>query len=37
MAGHRGPEAAIERVVEWADTDAAGHHHNSAIDRKSVV
>lgn len=25
--------ASVERVVEWADTDAAGHHHNSAIVR----
>jgi acyl-CoA thioester hydrolase len=25
--------ASIERTVEWADTDAAGHQHNSAIMR----
>jgi acyl-CoA thioesterase FadM len=23
----------IERRVEWADTDASGHHHHSAIQR----
>ncbi|MEG2424874.1 MULTISPECIES: thioesterase family protein [Micrococcaceae] len=22
---------ALERTIEWVDTDAAGHHHNSAI------
>ncbi|MFD1212772.1 acyl-CoA thioesterase [Arthrobacter sp. GCM10027362] len=26
-------QASIERTVEWADTDAAGHQHNSAIMR----
>lgn len=25
--------ASVERTVEWADTDAAGHQHNSAIMR----
>lgn len=25
--------ASIERTVEWVDTDAAGHQHNSAIMR----
>lgn len=25
------PEVTIERVVEWHDTDAAGHQHHSAI------
>ncbi|WP_347108934.1 thioesterase family protein [Paenarthrobacter sp. S56] len=25
------PEAGIERTVEWVDTDASGHQHNSAI------
>lgn len=24
---------AIERRVEWADTDASGHHHNTAVVR----
>jgi acyl-CoA thioester hydrolase len=28
-----GPTISIERIVEWADTDAAGHQHNSAIMR----
>lgn len=27
------PGASIERTVEWVDTDAAGHQHNSAIMR----
>lgn len=27
----RFPEACIERTVEWVDTDASGHQHNSAI------
>ncbi|NKX55701.1 acyl-CoA thioesterase [Arthrobacter sp. E918] len=27
------PGACIERTVEWVDTDAAGHQHNSAIVR----
>ena len=26
-----GPEAKVERMVEWVDTDASGHQHNSAI------
>ena len=26
-----GPEATVERTVEWVDTDASGHQHNSAI------
>ena len=25
------PEAMVERTVEWVDTDASGHQHNSAI------
>lgn len=25
------PEACVERTVEWVDTDASGHQHNSAI------
>lgn len=25
------PEATVERTVEWVDTDASGHQHNSAI------
>lgn len=25
------PRAAIERVVEWADTDASGHYHHSTV------
>ncbi|MFE4197933.1 acyl-CoA thioesterase [Paenarthrobacter sp. NPDC056912] len=25
------PEASIGRTVEWVDTDASGHQHNSAI------
>ncbi|WP_115787109.1 acyl-CoA thioesterase [Arthrobacter silvisoli] len=29
----RGPHASIERTVEWVDTDASGHQHNSAIVR----
>ena len=33
QGSERGPGASIERVVEWADTDASGHHHNSAIVR----
>lgn len=31
-----GPDASgvvVERIVEWVDTDAAGHQHNSAIMR----
>lgn len=27
----RFPEACVERTVEWVDTDASGHQHNSAI------
>ncbi|WP_248763339.1 thioesterase family protein [Pseudarthrobacter sp. SSS035] len=27
----RYPQASIERTVEWVDTDASGHQHNSAI------
>ena len=27
------PRASIERMVEWVDTDASGHQHNSAIMR----
>lgn len=27
------PRASIERTVEWVDTDASGHQHNSAIIR----
>lgn len=25
------PQASVERTVEWVDTDASGHQHNSAI------
>lgn len=25
------PEATVERTVEWVDTDASGHQHNSAV------
>jgi acyl-CoA thioester hydrolase len=25
------PEASVERTVEWVDTDASGHQHNSAV------
>lgn len=25
------PEASVERTVQWVDTDASGHQHNSAI------
>ncbi|SDL26342.1 thioesterase family protein [Arthrobacter sp. ok362] len=25
------PEASVQRTVEWVDTDASGHQHNSAI------
>ena len=25
------PQACVERTVEWVDTDASGHQHNSAI------
>lgn len=28
---HGHPEASVHRTVEWADTDASGHQHNSAI------
>lgn len=27
----RFPEASVQRTVEWVDTDASGHQHNSAI------
>jgi acyl-CoA thioester hydrolase len=27
------PEVTIERVVEWPDTDAAGHYHHSTLVR----
>lgn len=27
------PKASIERTVEWVDTDASGHQHNSAVMR----
>lgn len=27
------PRASVERIVEWVDTDASGHQHNSAIMR----
>lgn len=27
----RFPEASVERIVEWVDTDASGHQHNSAV------
>jgi acyl-CoA thioester hydrolase len=25
------PQSSIERIVEWVDTDASGHQHNSVI------
>lgn len=28
-----GPSATISRVVEWPDTDAAGHYHHSTVIR----
>lgn len=31
MAQERGPSTSLDRTVEWVDTDAAGHQHNSAI------
>lgn len=31
VQGDRGPGAAIKRVVEWPDTDAAGHYHHSTV------
>lgn len=27
------PRASVERTVEWVDTDASGHQHNSAVMR----
>lgn len=30
---HPQTSVTIDRVVEWVDTDAAGHHHNSVIIR----
>lgn len=27
------PEITVERVVEWFETDAAGHHHHSSVVR----
>ncbi|HXF03435.1 MAG TPA: thioesterase family protein [Arthrobacter sp.] len=35
MDGNDGglPDVSIERTVEWVDTDAAGHQHNSVIMR----
>jgi acyl-CoA thioester hydrolase len=27
------PQVTIERLVEWPDTDAAGHYHHSAVVR----
>ena len=33
VSEYKEPKASVEQVVEWADTDAAGHHHNSAIVR----
>jgi acyl-CoA thioester hydrolase len=27
----QGPSATVRHTVEWSDTDAAGHHHNSSI------
>lgn len=29
--GHKSPHATVHRRVEWVDTDASGHYHNSAI------
>jgi acyl-CoA thioester hydrolase len=28
-----GPHASVDRTVEWIDTDASGHQHNSAVMR----
>lgn len=33
MGEYPGPSTSITRRVEWVDTDAAGHHHNSAVVR----
>lgn len=30
---HAAPAASIERRVEWVDTDASGHQHNSSVMR----
>ena len=27
------PSASVQRIVEWVDTDASGHQHNSAVVR----
>lgn len=29
----RGPSVRIQRLVEWMDTDAAGHYHHSSVIR----
>lgn len=31
MAQDSGSSTSLDRTVEWVDTDAAGHQHNSAI------
>ena len=31
--GAEPPDVVITRRVEWIDTDAAGHHHHSAVSR----
>ena len=30
---HSNPSVTVERMVEWPDTDAAGHYHHSAVIR----
>jgi acyl-CoA thioester hydrolase len=30
---HQKPSVTIERMVEWPDTDAAGHYHHSSVIR----
>ncbi|MGY4098797.1 acyl-CoA thioesterase [Nocardia sp. R16R-3T] len=33
MSERPGPTVTIERIVEWPDTDAAGHYHHSTVIR----
>ncbi|GAA1346030.1 acyl-CoA thioesterase [Arthrobacter roseus] len=33
MGENPSPSTSISRHVEWVDTDASGHHHNSAVVR----
>jgi acyl-CoA thioester hydrolase len=30
---HQKPSVTVERMVEWPDTDAAGHYHHSSVIR----